>query len=772
MGPGRWRGLALAVLAVWTATVSACSGGDATGSSEILSYRVSGQVVDEVTSAPIQDVLITVLRSSTRDTLRGNVRTDANGRYLATFQLAGHEAGSGGTVQVALVAQKDGYELWEEVHLLVAAVEGVHDAVLRPTSSPRSSEERMAALDDVESVIAALPGDDFEADTEALVAYLRSRPEFAAAGASDDGTVFAVFTDGTLAFVIHGGPVENAQNTPGLLQSMSRTLATSASAPPGATVPSTNQYRLLNAMGSYFASSDSRAQIATMLSARGYSGIVADATLENLRSVAGDGVFYLRAHGGSAFRQIGLDEDFYALWTSSPAADPEVERADASLQSDLLNKRVAYMLFRNSRWNQAIGALPENRHYGITHRFVAHYMSFADDSLIYIDACDGAVWPFFRAAFVNASVFAGWNERAGFEAIGRTASFVFDRLLGTNQFAPETPAQRPFDYEMLATDPRFGSGQTYGYSKWIAKDGGTIEAILGFHRIAREFGMLAPSIRRMEVDEGLDRLTLWGLFGNDPGAGRREVIVGGTPVTVKTWGPDEIQVEPFPVGLAGEVVVRLRGRESNLPPITEWRGPFSYTVDVSVYGDLPANTLRQEISCPNVRIRVDLHEYRDSIGRGPQLHPEAIPVGAARDLQCTWEFQGTGTDAGGQVYTLSGAGSFTWQNPVEDVQDNTMQLDGTVDPRAAELRLARFLSSGGEGTLTVTLPGAGSSETQLSVLPISFPTPVIVRLDQDFNIQAGSSAGVIGIAPLEFPFTVRWGAITATHGPRQGTYAR
>lgn len=101
-----------------------------------------------------------------------------------------------------------------------------------------------------------------------------------------------------------------------------------------------------------------------------------------------------------------------------------------------------------------------------------------------------------------------------------------------------------------------------------------------------------------------------------------------------------------------------------------------------------------------------------------------------------------------------------------------MQLDGTVDPRAAELRLARFLSSGGEGTLTVTLPGAGSSETQLSVLPISFPTPVIVRLDQDFNIQAGSSAGVIGIAPLEFPFTVRWGAITATHGPRQGTYAR
>jgi len=138
--------------------------------------------------------------------------------------------------------------------------------------------------------------------------------------------------------------------------------------------------------------------------------------------VKGDGIFYIRTHGGKAsVHRDNSTFDFYGLWTSSEVLDPLVEEQDSSLVADLLQNRVVYMLFRNDFWNQpGRPFLEKNRHYGITRKFVAEYMSFADHSLVYVDACNGATFPQFRASFKNASVFVAWDERTTMGAMRDT----------------------------------------------------------------------------------------------------------------------------------------------------------------------------------------------------------------------------------------------------------------------------------------------------------------------------------------------------------------
>jgi len=134
-------------------------------------------------------------------------------------------------------------------------------------------------------------------------------------------------------------------------------------------------------------------------------------------------------------------------------------------RDDLTHQRVVYMLFRNDFWSQK-GLSDPSRHYGITSNFISQYMSFADNSLVYVDACDGARDQV-RDAFKNknGSLFVGWNERAEIGVLGKTARYVFDRLLGANKFAPESPEQRPFGYDALKRDPKFVVNKRYGYSE-------------------------------------------------------------------------------------------------------------------------------------------------------------------------------------------------------------------------------------------------------------------------------------------------------------------
>jgi hypothetical protein len=393
-----------------------------------------------------------------------------------------------------------------------------------------------------------------------------------------------------------------------------------------------------------------------MLTAGGYTGTSADATLANLRGVSGDGVFYIRTHGGMAsIHRDGSTQDLYALWTSSEVLDPLVEEQDATLVADLLTQRVVYMLFRNDRWNQAFPSLFErNRHYGITSKFVAHHMSFAPDSLIYVDACNSASDAGFRAAFPGGSLFVGWDERAEIAGAARTAQFVFDRLLGANQFAPESPKQRPFDHQALASDPKFGPGKTYGSSRAIASDGMTpIVANLGFHRLRGDFGLLAPSLYALEADEDAGKLILHGNFGRDPGGDGQVIISDGgeTALPVTSWGAHRIEAT-LPAsgnGSRGNVKVVVRDRASNTRQLIGWKGTMTWTMD-----DAGSLVMRVQM---DMLLRMDPLDVRDAPGAAPKKNPLTIG-GRNPDMSASYELGGTFTTShDGCTFTYDWAGS-------------------------------------------------------------------------------------------------------------------
>ena len=670
-----------------------------------------------------------------------------------------------------------------------------------PVGAATTSQQRMGVLDAVQLLVGALPRQSFDANTKLLVDYLKVLPQFVDVGSSADGTVWATFKGGQMMFIVNGGPLEGPQapaavrvpsarptiaprrsNQSGAL--IPSTVDSPAATPSSAqastgTVPKSERFHLFNALGSYYSGSDPRSDIQAMLTANGYTGTSADATLPALRAVSGDGIFYLRAHGGSgSYKSDVSTQDVYALWTASEAIDATQEVNDAALTVDLATHRVVYMLFRDDRWSIALPAIVEkNRHYGITDGFINHYMSFSDNSLIYIDACESANHPNLRAAFKNASVFAGWNERAAISLLGLSARYVFDRLLGANVFAPEAPKQRPFEFDALPNDPKFGKGKAFGYSKWTAADGSVIAAELLFTKMAGDFGILAPSIWALQVQDVTDELLIRGYFGPDPGADGRDSKVtindgasGDVGLAISSWTPTLITTDlpRIGAGSAGNVVVTLHGHKSNTRQVLAWQGTLKYS-------NQEAGSLTQRFDL-DVRVRSDPHEVRNRIADtpGPNLFKvfttnEAFearysasgsyssPAGMCTGIE---DWGGTGSipaifipALGGKVYTYSGQ---------VDAQQSLFQMTFVAsDPKGLQRSLTLKCPLG-----STTSSLAVAIGTDLQVLDVSKlgGRTVDMSLDNGLNVLPGIRQRLIPSSQdpsLKATLTLQWPAMTA-----------
>jgi hypothetical protein len=104
--------------------------------------------------------------------------------------------------------------------------------------------------------------------------------------------------------------------------------------------------------------------------------------------------------------------------------------------------------------------------------------------------------------------------------------------------------------------------------------------------LAPGFGLLAPSIGDIEVDERNQRLALFGSFGGTFGSPSGQypgtLTVGGQTAEIVGWTSDgSLITANFPTpgvgpGSAGDVIVTVRGHQSNIARITEWQGNFTY----------------------------------------------------------------------------------------------------------------------------------------------------------------------------------------------------
>jgi hypothetical protein len=528
-------------------------------------------------------------------------------------------------------------------------------AVVRVTVQIDAREMALAA---VQQEYDSLPGQDLAADAQTMLAFLSTRPEFVSAGVTDlPRTVWAAFSDGRVILMEFSRDIQPAA-------ARARRAVTALATRSQNDLPHSSKARILTALGGLW--SDPTTDITTMLNAAGYSFVIgADASVESLKTVGGDGVFYIDSHGG----RDGLTGRYHIVTSTI-----RTRETDAKYLDDLNAARLSIGLTHD----YPIPFSPTSWHYTITTDFVTEYWKdFAPGAFVYIDACSSdAPTPAaqsFKAAIraKGSPVYAGWTGDVRDSDSTPTAKFVFDRLLGANRFDLETGfKQRPFDYPSAVVDmPKHGRGTSKGTT------------VLQFTPPAPgpgDFQLLAPSIMVAVVVEPpiatSPQLYLNGLFGPDPrpDGGAASVTVDGTERTISSWSADGGQIitdiPAFGSGSSGDVVVTVRGHKSNVARITEWLIQFSYTL-------AGQGTLSQPVTY-TVDYRTDIRKYRRLIH-----DPPSEPFGATTMMQsslASFTCGGSATYTAGSstdTYTWNGSGNLvpkTIGGPVNNFEDSVI----------------------------------------------------------------------------------------------------
>ena len=442
---------------------------------------------------------------------------------------------------------------------------------------------------------------------------------------------------------------------------------------PPTDLPQSSSVRLLNTYGTNLEGPLLIGVITPSFGSNGYKPVPgSDASVDSLKTVnsgTGEGVFFISTHGG-----FHAGKGIYSVYTSTVADDMTDELLDSDLDPEApLQPTLFYMLAL-----QDVGPNKDELHYSFNANFVrTHFKDFGPNSFVFIAACHSneAEAQDFKQAFFDkkASLYAGWTGAVFIvSTLEPTARLVFERLLGANRFCPEDGeeecsagpaqppvfAQRPFDWVSVASDLPLHS---LGFDPPTKKDPG---AMLGFAPAGSSgFGLLAPSISNMSVDEtkGQGQLTINGIFGQDPRnvAGGAEgdgvVTVGGpnSPVTIVSWAPNQIIVNltSSGPGSSGDVQVVVRQHKSNAARLTEWQGTFQ-----GVWAG--HDSLKQTINFEPA-IRLDLRQYRPVI-HFPPIEPGSIlqVIQAISSPVSTGSFACTGEG----IYNHPGSSidTFTW----------------------------------------------------------------------------------------------------------------
>jgi hypothetical protein len=231
------------------------------------------------------------------------------------------------------------------------------------------------------------------------------------------------------------------------------------------------------------------------------------------------------------------------------------------------------------------------------------------------------------------------------------SKFVIDRLLGANKLTPlESPNQRPFDFVQVYDDLRkrnLHSRPTLNPDTGAAFGGRTTEIIFT-QGGASKFGLLAPTISRVFVNEYDKQAILLGTFGLPP-ASDRAVLIGGIEATVVSWAEDKIlcTLPESGTGSSGDVVVIVRAHKSNVRRITEW----TFNMRYKWFGEVQPLIVNGQFT---MRYRADVGSYRTK--------PAETPIEPLRTAITTADSHGTMT-ASGQAPDSDC--TITWSKTVE-----------------------------------------------------------------------------------------------------------
>ncbi|MBL9166635.1 MAG: hypothetical protein JNN07_02700 [Verrucomicrobiales bacterium] len=692
----------------------------------------------------------------------------------------------------------------------VLAVDGTtrfYRVVTSPTLAPDKPVDdttRMRVMEAVNQRIADLPGDDAHADGRDLLSFLSGLGEFNDSGISSDSSVWARFTDGRLLLIINNrqpadsNPIVRKPQAVQGLESLppipSRPLLRTGVSTGSLTVPPPPQLMDVQPVRPTALPFSSRAVLfkATLPSIeapvlnslvpafrnRQYEVMGGEATLPQLKNVAnlgGDiGILYIDSHGGLAMLRsittngttgdrIIMDQSIFAVATSTL-----VTPANESLfKADFDKGEVCYAALGPAALK---GLRRESGEpttfplfYCILPRFVSQHWSFGRNSLVYIDTCHGGSAG--ASSFVEACIakgtdmYAGWSKEVDDGGALQTTQVVFDTLLGGSQILDVSPPQRAFD-RLAAVDYLQRSGFDTD-----PKDGAKLSWYESADR-GSNFGLLAPSIFSMHVDESKEELRIVGLFDPDApttvrlGNGTASVEIPATARRIENSGmalnPTEV-VCPLPARRqpsAGDVTVVQRGHDSNTVPLTEWWLEATGEKYFSIGRPQPSATTEFRL-----HFRADVHSSRLRPYEEPTFRGSGAT--AASDSTCRV------SHASGVYPYPDGNGTVTWSLPRP--VDLTITYVGFNQVDSAFYGSLSFFSDGTGGvsmiakaknamTVTTTFDNVQTSY-QTDPGTRTFPAGQ-TRFDlTSFTIQSGSgtAASDAGI--------FRWNTSTATHAP-------
>jgi hypothetical protein len=608
---------------------------------------------------------------------------------------------------------------------------------------------------------------------QSIAAFMATRPEYVASGVDAETlSAWGRFADGS-------GHVVTSNRIPAPDASLSARDRVRPKSD-GSELPQSSKARLLQSFGGSFDRSvAASSEMYSYLSSKGWSVTSApSAEVANLQAVRGDGFFYLNTHGARVDVNDASEPDskIYAVQSSTVVNDG----LETAFEDELRSLRLVHFTAPQSNLQipTAPGAPPVDipllfdTRYGITYRFVQKYMSFAPNSVIWMNACFSGRNQRFISSFLakGAGVYFGWSESLSMDAAFKSAPYFVDRMLGANKHAPqESPPQRAFPHDLVLQDMA---------TKSLDQDPanhGTLSATVGQSSFPVIF---APSIRRVYVRETDGVLRLQGYFTSDQSEVPK-VTVGGAGIAVTNWSADEITAQlPGPT-TSGDVVVEIRGVRSNARQLTQWSIPVTYKWDPALLDGFKMQ------GNGTIRLRGDIAGYR--VKPGGSLTYLYTGGFSTKDSNLQVTGSGTHNDGGGCTSTLSGTRNFVSLlsgGIPTNILDAQFGIDASTRQGALSILVAatdlsgffvqtyagncttppdRFAIAVGVQDGAVTVPSDGSDNPQM----MSLPQGIKLQLDASYAITAVNrpslpAPGVTGGGMV----TYSWAAVAATAPPR------
>jgi hypothetical protein len=568
-----------------------------------------------------------------------------------------------------------------------------------PSDNPLSPEEQMAAVESMAASLSqvidtSLPFEERNLlqEVEAAAQEMLKAPNVATVLLfTETLSVQAVLVDGTSILLNNNRP-PGAEPDSGRMGDLWRAQAGEMTPRLAAdNVPSSRRY----VATAFDGGASVAAAVGSLLTGKGYVSAGLGPSIENMKNYRNLGALYLDTHGTgwTLVNQIRQNPDgsYNIQWGESSYGLQSSTRVNAQVlgttyKADLEAGRLIISFVEVNGKHEAM--------LSITERFIRAYWDL-DDAIVMIHSCFGGAGPFtsqgqcygncenlpntvfdprpIRSAILSAGarVVVGFDNYTNADVGRSSILFFFDRLLGSNEQAPTSPPTRPFDFAEVWGEMGRRNLTTFQKPAWTLGSFG-----IGGNQVNMTFDAapaggsstaLAPSIRYVDViddaGESAGQVEIYGSFGEKEG----KVEVDGRDIPVTSWSKNKIVAAPPWNGLGsrGYLVVKANDSvRSNFIPFTEWRGSVTLTYEPG------AGNLQAEAEA-NIRVRADLHPYRESINGAPQ----------PRETQRAYFTRGSTANS-------SASGSYT-----ED--GNTLQyLGGTTLPILSKAQIDAFANAG------------------------------------------------------------------------------